>query len=83
VVDRTVDLDDPVEPGPLELAVDVSTPDAMRKTLAPAAEDPEAGMRHGRPIEPEAVTVEAPGQLRIGVEVRWVARSTIDSPSRA
>jgi hypothetical protein len=46
----------------------------MRKARAPAAEDPEAGMRHGRPIEPEAAAVEAPGQLGIGVEVRRVSQ---------
>ena len=71
---RAVGLGDPVEPGALELAIDVRREhsDAMRKTLAPAAEDPEAGMRHGRPIEPESVTVEAPSQLRIGVEVARV-----------
>jgi hypothetical protein len=46
VMDRAVGLGDPVEPGALELAVDIRRehPDAMRKTTAPAAEDPEAGI---------------------------------------
>ncbi len=52
MVAPAVDLDHPVEPGPLELAVDVRRehPDPMWKTLAPAAENPEAGMQIGRPV---------------------------------
>eukprot|EP01136_Pigoraptor_vietnamica_P028151 Opistho-1_new@85360 len=58
------------EAGALELAVDVAGEDegAPRQPLGPPAQDREAVMRNGLPVQRQAVTIEAPGEPRVGAE---------------
>ncbi len=67
--DGPVDLDDPVrvEPGALEMAVDVGREDepAVRRSVGPAAQDGEPLVRRGATVQAHPVAVEAPGQLGI------------------
>jgi hypothetical protein len=70
--DRAVAFDDPVtiEPGALELAVHVRCEDERpeRWPSRQPQESKKPGVRAGRSIEVQAVSVEAPGQVWIVVE---------------
>jgi hypothetical protein len=59
-----------VEAGLLEGAIDVGRVDGgvVVNALGPAAEDRKALVRRGGSVEVHAVTVEAPGHRRVGVE---------------
>ncbi len=70
------------EPGAREayqaarLAVDVrgEHPHAARHPLTPPAQESETGMRPGRAVQPEPMTVESPRQLRVTGEVHGVGK---------
>jgi MFS family permease len=72
VVDRAVALDDAVvrESGLRELPVDVGREDEapVLHRVAPAPQEPEAGMRVRGPVQAQPVAVEAPGQPGFGRE---------------
>ena len=62
-----------VEPGALELSVDVAGEDraTVRHRLAPALRQRKAGVRHGLAIQREPVPVEAPSLARPSPEGGW------------
>ena len=75
VMDRTVAFDDLLfrKPRPLELSIHVAGIDeaTQRHGLEPVFQQAETGVRHGGPIEIQAMPVEAPGQLRITAKNSW------------
>lgn len=72
VMDGAMDFADLIgsETGFLELAIDVAGEGAepVPHVFRQIAEQGEAGVRRGLPVEGEAMAVEAPGEARVGFE---------------
>ena len=72
MADRSVAFDHPfaIEPGELEVAIDIrgENETAIFEPIRPPAENFETRVRRGRPVEPESMPIESPGELGIAGE---------------